>query len=81
MEPETPNHAHVEENEIAFVAHEPVLPQETFAPEPDHDLRWAFLGPQGLRAGWSIALFIPMFVGFMIALARSHRWYFTSCCM
>ncbi len=76
MEPETPTHAHEAENEIAFVAHEPALPEVTFTPEPDHDLRWAFLGPQGVRAGWSVAIFIPMFVVFMIVLGQIATFVF-----
>ncbi|HUN83735.1 MAG TPA: CPBP family intramembrane glutamic endopeptidase [Terracidiphilus sp.] len=31
-------------------------------------LRWTFLGPQGLRAGWSVALFIGLLVLFTIPL-------------
>jgi hypothetical protein len=76
MEPETPTHAHPAENEIAFVAHEPALPEVTFVPEPDHDVRWVFLGPQGLRAGWSVAMFMPIFVLFIIALSQLASFVF-----
>src|SRR5579863_5842957 len=30
--------------------------------EPDRDLRWVFFSEQGLRAGWSIAIFLAVFV-------------------
>ena len=26
-------------------------------------IRWVFLGPQGLRAGWSVAIFLVLFAG------------------
>jgi uncharacterized protein len=31
-------------------------------PEPD-GIRWVFLGPQGLRAGWSVAIFVVLLIG------------------
>jgi hypothetical protein len=37
--------------------------------KPMRDLNWVFLGNQGLRAGWSIALFVILSVVFMIALS------------
>ena len=37
-----------------------------FVPDPEYrGLRWAFIGSQGLRAGWSAALFFILFVIFM----------------
>lgn len=35
---------------------------------PDHDLKWIFVGPTGLRAGWSVLIFIPLLIGFMSGL-------------
>jgi membrane protease YdiL (CAAX protease family) len=32
-------------------------------PEPPGGLRWVFMGPQGLRAGWSVAIFVAIFGG------------------
>ena len=32
-------------------------------PPPERDVRWVFLGPQGIRAGWSVLLFIGIFIG------------------
>jgi len=29
--------------------------------KPEHDVRWALLGPQGLRAGWSVLLFVSLY--------------------
>jgi membrane protease YdiL (CAAX protease family) len=45
------------------------------APEgrPAHDLRWVFLGEQGLRAGWSIALFLVLSVLFIAVLGASAQ--------
>lgn len=37
-------------------------PTELFsAEEPDHGLRWIFIGPEGLRAGWSVMVFLLFF--------------------
>src|SRR4051794_36153239 len=39
-------------------------------PEPPHnDLKWIFVGPAGLRAGWSVLIFIALLIGFMAGLA------------
>lgn len=44
--------------------------------EPYHGLRWIFIGPERLRAGWSVLvfllLFIPLTGGFDAVLARFH---------
>ena len=59
-------------------APEQVLAQETsllsenpaFPPEqPYRGLKWIFIGQNGLRAGWSIAAFLPLFVLFSGCLA------------
>jgi uncharacterized protein len=49
-------------------------PQE---PEvPYRGLKWVFIGPEGLRSGWSVLIFFAFLIGFMIALsalfARLH---------
>jgi hypothetical protein len=56
----------------------PDAPQETAAltaertaPEAYRGLRWAFIGSQGLRAGWSAALFVLLTVLFMILLGSA----------
>jgi uncharacterized protein len=35
---------------------------------PYNDLKWIFIGPTGLRAGWSVLIFIPLLIGFMAGL-------------
>lgn len=42
-------------------------PAPEFVPPPPEEplmrgIRWVFIGPQGLRAGWSVALFILLFI-------------------
>lgn len=45
-------------------------------PTPGDGLRWVFLGPDGLRAGWSVLIFLVVMVALVIALgaifARLH---------
>lgn len=38
-------------------------------PPPPRDVRWVFLGPQGLRAGWSILIFVGIFLWSVFALS------------
>lgn len=51
-------------------------PSQAPEPEPRHWLRWIFIGSQGLRAGWSITVFVALFIVFAQAiglmLVRSH---------
>ncbi|UWZ83901.1 CPBP family intramembrane glutamic endopeptidase [Occallatibacter riparius] len=57
MEPESPTSVPVSpSNEIT-----PVEGAVMTAP-PDHDLRWVFFGPDGLRAGWSVVIFVSLIV-------------------
>ena len=35
---------------------------EVAEPSPKHDARWIFIGRDGMRAGWSVLLFIAIFV-------------------
>lgn len=65
MEPENPTPMPVVSSngvpspELSGVS--PVLPQSGGAPTPEPGgLRWVFMGPQGLRAGWSVAIFLSM---------------------
>jgi uncharacterized protein len=37
----------------------------------DRDFRWVFIGPQGLRAGWSAVLFIILFLVFTFAVGTA----------
>jgi hypothetical protein len=45
--------------------------QLTPAPEEYRGLRWIFIGPLGLRAGWSVAIFIPLLVLFSAMLGTA----------
>jgi len=47
----------------------PVAPQPDGPEAPYKDLRWVFIGPNGLRSGWSVLVFIALLIGFMTALA------------
>ncbi len=54
---------------------EPTPPaQPVTEDEPYHGLRWIFFGPQGLRAGWSVAVFFLLFYLFntVIDIALFH---------
>jgi hypothetical protein len=50
----------------------PIAPNEVsalFAPDPEYrGLRWVFIGGQGLRAGWSAAIFFILWALFTITL-------------
>jgi membrane protease YdiL (CAAX protease family) len=47
---------------------ENLVPAEVFplaTPQPPkRDMRWVFLGAEGLRAGWGVLLFVLLFIGF-----------------
>src|ERR1039458_975550 len=47
-------------------------------PEPPkyHGLRWAFIGDHGLRAGWSVALFIILTLLFLRTLGSVATFIF-----
>jgi uncharacterized protein len=34
-------------------------------PPPKRDMHWVFFGPEGLRAGWGVLLFVLLFIGFL----------------
>jgi uncharacterized protein len=46
------------------------------APDPYRGLRWIFIGAQGLRAGWSVLVFLILFIlfniGIDLGLSRAH---------
>lgn len=56
----------------------PIVPSEIttpFVPDPEYrGLRWAFIGPQGLRAGWSVLILLPLLglIGAVVGFAFSH---------
>ncbi|HTV16029.1 MAG TPA: CPBP family intramembrane glutamic endopeptidase [Acidobacteriaceae bacterium] len=47
------------------------------SPPPQRDVRWVFLGPNGLRAGWAILIFVGVFLGLSwgSGLALRHFWH------
>lgn len=49
-----------------------VLPPVIQEP-PKHDLRWVFMGANGLRAGWGVLLFIVLYIGFLLITGRFLR--------
>jgi len=67
MEPEIPTSAPEVPpgHQIVTAASEGSLATEggAHAPPPPGSMRWVFIGPQGLRAGWSVAIFISLFAG------------------
>jgi CAAX protease family protein len=40
------------------------------APMPYRGLRWIFVGSQGLRAGWSVVIFIPLLIFFSAVVGK-----------
>lgn len=56
-------------HETSRQSENPTLPPE----EPYRGLKWIFVGEDGLRAGWSIATFLPLFVLFTGCLAALFK--------
>lgn len=55
----------------------PALAEHAPAEEPYRGLRWIFIGPQGLRAGWSAAIFLALFrllISGIIVAAYHFHW-------
>ena len=53
----------------ATLTHEPVIP--TLKVKLLRGLRWTFIGSQGLRAGWSVAIFLILAIIFMISVGSA----------
>ncbi len=75
MEPESPSPApeqRLPENALPTPA--PGSPQLLLPPDrAGHGVRWVFIGPDGLRAGWSIAIFFAIFIGLVAGMnAAAH---------
>jgi membrane protease YdiL (CAAX protease family) len=72
VQPPAPEVSPAETASVEPVSIEPFSP----APEPweNRALRWTFLGPQGLRAGWSVLCFVLMLALFVggLGLAFLH---------
>lgn len=54
---------------------EPAPTEPTPAEEPYRGLRWMFIGPQGLRAGWCIAIFLALFKLFIDAIFIAATYF------
>ncbi len=73
MEPQTPESLDLNHRADEPQKPEPgeiVAPPEALPPGPadkESWLRWMFLGPQGLRAGWSVLIFVVVYVVAAIA--------------
>src|SRR5258708_18180922 len=46
----------------------PVIP-----PPPKRGVHWVFVGPNGIRAGWGVLLFVVLFIGFAFLTAQVLR--------
>jgi hypothetical protein len=59
---------------------QPEMPpaEAVLAPEPSkyRGLRWVFMGSQGLRSGWSVAIFVALTILFARALAATAMYIF-----
>jgi membrane protease YdiL (CAAX protease family) len=44
-------------------AQPPDATELTLTPPPKHDVHWVFFGPNGLRAGWGVLMFVAIFLG------------------
>jgi hypothetical protein len=83
MEPEIPTQRHQEPPEenssptIPNTGLEEVLEIFAHASGPDEapQLRWIFIGEQGLRAGWSALIFIALFMVFMYGFGRVGSFF------
>jgi uncharacterized protein len=54
---------------------DPTDHSELRSPDSPRDIRWIFLGPRGLRAGWGIFLFAGVFaLLFLVSSALFDRW-------
>jgi hypothetical protein len=77
MEPEIQHGA--EETQPVMEESAAALTPEATGPGPEErpyrGLRWIFWGPQGLRAGWSVAIFLFLTLLIMVALGTATTWF------
>lgn len=66
MEPE--NRIEVPASSSIEAPHTPATMQPEGPEAPYNDLKWVFIGPHGLRSGWSVLMFVALLVGFMAGL-------------
>lgn len=71
MQPENPTPASLDDGSGPQTA-APPSPQFVLPPDSaGHGMRWVFYGPVGLRAGWSIVLFLAVMAGSGFCLSKS----------
>src|ERR1035437_3272125 len=83
MEPEIPTHTPDEPRpDLAaepLATHEDALAREplaTYGEAPEsHQLRWMFMGDAGLRAGWSVLIFLTLLVLFLFGLGTAGSYF------
>jgi len=70
MEPENPTPQPERSEPFENPTQNRIDPTGAAAITPAHEggLRWVFMGPQGLRAGWSVLIFLALFIGTGILL-------------
>lgn len=71
MEPEDLPRPKIERDVTDPAAGAPLAPVTIPAAEPEapyRGLKWIFIGPDGLRAGWSALIFVALLLGFMSGL-------------
>lgn len=76
MEPENPTPA--PQIPVSGEQTHPAAPPQTellLPPEQDgHGMRWIFMGPEGLRAGWSVVIFLAIFIGVAMGLSSAAHY-------
>jgi uncharacterized protein len=66
--PQTPSeNSALRNDDLAQSELTPVAP-----PEIERGIHWAFIGPQGLRAGWSVLIFLAVWGGILFAVLLTH---------
>ena len=63
IDPQAPDPISAPDAPLAPVTLQPQEPEA-----PYRGLKWFFIGPEGLRAGWSVLIFFALLIGFMAGL-------------
>lgn len=77
MEPENPTPSPEEHvfSRQEMQASVPQPPELLPPPDPDgYGMRWIFFGPDGLRAGWSVAIFLAIFFAVVVGLNSAAHY-------
>jgi uncharacterized protein len=66
----------LDEQNLTPPADPAILPSAT-NPAPERDIRWVFIGRNGLRAGWSLLIFLGILFALAFAVGRiaAHFWH------